>query len=154
MSKIKIKGYLVPFLIALITSILGVIGWFTLPLIERWFDQQDLKDDLTYYIDESVNLVGEKYYSDAIERLEIADEKANAIRSQNSRTEYLCVIRINKSICHFRIGAETKDKDKIKQSINMFKQILALPNIERFPAYINIVENYINTANWMLDNLS
>lgn len=157
MSKIKRKEHPSLAFISLVCSAIGIfvglICWFTLPLIERWYDQQDLKEGLTYDINESLNLIEGKYYNEAIEKLEIADEKANTIRSQNDKTEYLCVIRIHKCICHLRIGMGTEDKNKIIQSISMFKQILTLPNIEHFPEYINTINGYISFAESELEKL-
>ena len=82
------------------------------------------------------------------------ERKAGAIRSRNDKTEYLCVIRIYKGICHLRKGAQTEDIEEINRSINIFKQILTLPHIEHFPQHINTINGYIIFASWEIGKLN
>ena len=148
---LKKYGFIIPLLKILLVVILtvsaGLIG-------QRWLEQSDLKKSVRYDIEQALSLM-ERFNCDvALDKLKFAEEKTDNISSSYDKTEYLCVIRLNKGVCHLRKGIINRDKEQINKSIDIFEDVLTLPNVKYFPNYIYIAYNYSNIAKWELKQLN
>ena len=147
---IKKYGFIIPILLGAIIALLAI---FAGPTFQRWIEQRDLIANIVYSLDDAYGLIEWGYNTDALDKLDVIEKDIHSINSNYTKTKYLCVVRINKGICHLRIGINSKDRAEIEKSIQCFNQIFTLPEIEYFPNYSNEANKNIRSANLELNKI-